>query len=117
MQPDGLMQQQNGNYIPQAVNRIPTVVDQDQIRQRQNDQDRIEAENEQRKGDLGGEREAAQAGNRSESKTDKDTLSVGRIRRIDAIQKGGQRYEGQVAAEKQLIPSDVRSQKSLGAIS
>jgi len=90
MQPDGLMQQ-NGTYVPPAVNRMPTTLDQNQMRQQQSDDTRIEAANAERKKEISTESERllkmATDLKQDLDKTDKDTLSLSTIRKIDAIQK------------------------------
>jgi len=83
--------QQNGTYVPPAVNRMPTTLDQNQMRQQQSDDTRIEAANAERKKEISTESERllkmATDLKQDLDKTDKDTLSLSTIRKIDAIQK------------------------------
>ncbi|MGA9584783.1 MAG: hypothetical protein WBQ95_05610 [Terracidiphilus sp.] len=83
--------QQNGTYVPNAVNRVPDANDRDKMQQQQSDADRIEAVNAERKKQITADSDkllkmAADLKDELD-KTDKDTLSVSTIHRIDAIEK------------------------------
>ena len=83
--------QQNGSYVPNAVNRFPDANDRDKMQQQQANQDRFEAANAERKKEVSAdsERLLKMAADLKEEldKTDKDTLSMDTIHRIDAIEK------------------------------
>jgi acyl carrier protein len=83
--------QQNGSYVPQAVNRMPDANDQDKMHQQQNDHDRIEAANAQRKLEIAADSEKllkmVTELKEELDKTNKDTLPVDSIHKIDAIDK------------------------------
>jgi hypothetical protein len=80
--------QQNGTYVPNAVNRMPDANDQDKMQQQQNDHDRIEAANAQRKREVAADSEKllkmVTELKQELDKTDKDTLPVGSIHKIEA---------------------------------
>jgi hypothetical protein len=83
--------QQNGTYVPSAVNRVPDANDRDKMQQQQVDESRIEAANAQRKKEVSADSEkllkmAADLKDELD-KTSKDTLSVSTIHKIDAIEK------------------------------
>jgi hypothetical protein len=83
--------QQNGTYVPSAVNRMPDANDRDKMHQQQNDEARMEAANAERKKEISedGEKLLKMAADLKDEldKTSKDTLSVGTIHKIDAIEK------------------------------
>lgn len=83
--------QQNGTYVPNAVNRVPDANDRDKMQQQQSDTDRIEAANAERKKQITADSDKllkmATDLKDELDKTDKDTLSVSTIHRIDAIEK------------------------------
>lgn len=83
--------QQNGTYVPPAVNRMPDANDRDKMQQQQNDEARIEAANAERKKQIAADSEklmkmAADLKVELDS-TSKDTLSLSTIHKIDAIEK------------------------------
>jgi|GEM_PF-4443041 len=83
--------QQNGTYVPNAVNRVPDANERDKMQQQQANQDRFEAANAERKKEVSADSErllkmAADLKDELD-KTDKDTLSMDTIHRIDAIEK------------------------------
>lgn len=82
--------QQNGTYVPGAVNRMPDANDRDKM-QRQNDEARIEAANAERKRRISvdSDKLLKMATDLKDEldKTNQDTLSVETIHKIDAIQK------------------------------
>lgn len=83
--------QQNGTYVPPAVNRTPDANDRDKMQQQQNDEARIEAANAERKKQISEDSEkllkmAADLKVELDS-TSKDTLSLSTIHKIDAIEK------------------------------
>jgi hypothetical protein len=86
----GLMQQ-NGSYVPNAVNRVPDANDRDKMQQQQSDEARIEAANAERKKQIcaDSDRLLKMAADLKDElhKTSKDTVSVDTIHKIDAIQK------------------------------
>jgi hypothetical protein len=83
--------QQNGTYVPPAVNRMPDANDRDKMQQQQNDHDRIEAANAQRKLEITADSDKllkmVTELKAELDKTDKDTLPVDSIHKIDAIDK------------------------------
>jgi hypothetical protein len=83
--------QQNGTYVPNAVNRMPDANDRDKMQQQQSDHDRIEAANTLRKQEITADSEKllkmVTELKAELDKTDKDTLPVGSIHKIDAIDK------------------------------
>jgi hypothetical protein len=83
--------QQNGSYVPNAVNRVPDANDRDKMQQQQSDADRIEAANAERKKQIttDSEKLIKMATDLKDEldKTDKDTLPVSTIHKIDAIEK------------------------------
>ncbi len=83
--------QQNGTYVPSAVNRMPDANDRDKMQQQQNDHDRIEAANAQRKLEITADSDKllkmVTELKAELDKTDKDTLPVDSIHKIDAIDK------------------------------
>ena len=83
--------QQNGTYVPPAVNRMPTTVDQEQMQQQHSDEARIEAANAERKKQIAEDSDKllkmATELKEELDKTDKDTLSMSTVRKVDAIQK------------------------------
>lgn len=83
--------QQNGSYVPNAVNRIPDANDRDKMQQQQSDADRIEAANAERKKQICADSDKllkmATDLKDDLDKTSKDTLSIETIHKIDAIQK------------------------------
>jgi hypothetical protein len=83
--------QQNGSYVPNAVNRVPDANDRNKMQREQGDEARIEAANAQRKKEISADSEkllkmAADLKDELD-KTSKDTLSVSTIHKIDAIEK------------------------------
>jgi hypothetical protein len=86
----GAPMQQNGTYVPGAVNRMPDANDRDKM-QRQNDEARIEAANAERKRRISvdSDKLLKMATDLKDEldKTNQDTLSVETIHKIDAIQK------------------------------
>jgi hypothetical protein len=83
--------QQNGSYVPNAVNRVPDANDRDKMQQQQSDEARIEAANAERKKQIcaDSDRLLKMAADLKDEldKTSKDTVSVDTIHKIDAIQK------------------------------
>ena len=83
--------QQNGTYVPPAVNRMPDANDRDRMQQQQNDHERIEAADAQRKRELTADSEKllkmATELKDELDKTDKDVFPVGSVHKIDAIDK------------------------------
>lgn len=83
--------QQNGTYVPSAVNRMPDANDRDKMQQQQDDHDRIEAANKERKKQIAADSEKllrmVTELKDELDKTDKDTLPVSTIHKIDAIDK------------------------------
>jgi hypothetical protein len=83
--------QQNGSYVPNAVNRMPDANDRDKMQQQQTNEDRIEAANAERKKQISADSDKllkmATDLKDELDKTSKDTLSVSTIHKIDAIEK------------------------------
>jgi hypothetical protein len=83
--------QQNGTYVPNAVNRMPDANDRDKMQQQQSDEARIEAANAERKKQITADSDKllkmATDLKDELDKTGKDTLSVDTIHKIDAIEK------------------------------
>jgi len=83
--------QQNGTYVPNAVNRMPDANDRDKMQQQQTNEDAIEAANAERKKQISADSEKllkmATDLKDELDKTGKDTLSVDTIHKIDAIEK------------------------------
>ena len=85
------IQQQTGSYIPSAVNRMPDANDRDKMQQQQTNENLVEAANAQRKKEISADSEkllkmAADLKDELD-KTDKDTLSMSTIHKIEAIDK------------------------------
>ena len=83
--------QQTGSYIPSAVNRMPDPNDRDKMQQQQTNENLIETANAQRKKEISADSEkllklAADLKDELD-KTNKDTLSMSTIHKIDAIDK------------------------------
>lgn len=87
----GVPMQQNGTYVPNAVNRMPDANDRDKMQQQQSDADRIEAANAERRKQICADSDKllkmATDLKDDLDKTSKDTLSIETIHKIDAIQK------------------------------
>jgi hypothetical protein len=85
------LMQQNGTYVPNAVNRMPDANDRDKMQQQRSDADRIEAANAERKKQICADSDKllkmATDLKDDLDKTSKDTLSIETIHKIDAIQK------------------------------
>src|ERR1700760_3346072 len=83
--------QQNGTYVPGAINRMPDANDRDKMQQRQSDQARVEAANTERKRQITADSEKllkmVTELKEELDKADKDTLPVSSIHKIDAIDK------------------------------
>jgi len=83
--------QQNGSYVPNAVNRMPDANERDKMQQARADDQRIESANAERKKQICADSEKllkmATDLKGDLEKTSKDTLSVDTIHKIDAIQK------------------------------
>ena len=83
--------QQNGSYVPNAVNRIPDANDRDKMQRQQSDEARIEAANAERKKQICADSDKllkiATDLKDELDKTNKDTVSIDSIHKIDAIQK------------------------------
>jgi hypothetical protein len=83
--------QQTGSYVPTAVNRKPDANDRDKMQQQKSDEARIEAANAERKKQISSDSDkllkmAADLKTELDN-TSKDTLSIGTIHKIDAIEK------------------------------
>ncbi|WP_348263597.1 hypothetical protein P8935_03335 [Telmatobacter sp. DSM 110680] len=85
------LMQQNGSYVPNAVNRMPDANDREKMQQQERDEARIEEANAQRKKEVSADSEKllrmAVDLKDELDKTSKDTLSINTIHKIDAIEK------------------------------
>ncbi len=85
------MTQQNGTYVPNAVNRMPDANDRDKMQQQKSDEARIEAANAERKKQICADSDKllkmATDLKDELDRTNKDTVSIDTIHKVDAIQK------------------------------